>query len=109
VADAHPVGASYQGGAQEAWLGKRTREQALGRVPADVQTEGAEARMLAIDERRRAQTLLEAAQLSTGGRTLGQVHEVDRDPPLSEKAQRLAGVLTVRKAEDYWSGSRGLL
>ena len=58
------------------------------------------ARALAVDQRHGAEPLGEAPQLAARGRTLLEIHEVRRNPPLREEAERLAGVLAVLEPED---------
>src|SRR5439155_22333047 len=65
-----------------------------------VQAEGAEARAIGVDRRGGAEALGESAKLTARGRAFREIHEVHRDPPLREEAERLASVLAVVEAED---------
>jgi hypothetical protein len=60
VADAEPVGAADERRAQEARLGDRAIENALGRVAGDAEPEGPKARTLAVEEGGGPEALLEA-------------------------------------------------
>ena len=75
-------------------------EETLGRVARHVQAEGAEALAAPVDQGGGAEALGEAPELTARGRALPEVHEVDRDSPLREEAERLARVLAVLEAED---------
>src|SRR5207245_10602068 len=76
------------------------REAPRGETTRARQAEVADSRTLAVDQRRGAEPRGEAPELAARGRALREIHEVHRDPPLREEAERLAGVLAVGEAED---------
>src|SRR5580765_177199 len=100
VTDRHAPSTPHERSPEQARLGQRALEQALGRVEGDAQAERLVARALAIDQRRGAEFLGESSELAARGRPLLQVDEVDGDAALLEEALRLARVLAIREAED---------
>src|SRR6267142_2911667 len=100
VTDRHAAAVPHERSAEQARLGQRALEQALGRVEGDAQTERLVAGTLAIDQGAGAEFLDEASELAARRRTLLQVDEVDGDTALLEEALRLARVLAIGEAED---------
>src|SRR5262244_1787986 len=88
--DRHAAAAAHERRAQEARLGQRALQQALGRIERDAQAEGLVARALAIDERPGAELVGEAPELAARRGPLLEVDEVHGDPALLEEALRLA-------------------
>src|SRR5688572_12745395 len=85
---------------QQQWLQTQLVEPALVAHARGAEPQVRVSLRITIDQGRDAKFLREALQLARRRGALVQINEVSLDPPLSEKAQRLARVGALLHAED---------